>query len=459
MCDYIIHPLSIRISQDVDFFNKPQPDLHCLHCFGSIELHAPVGTPVQIQDTKLGSAHSREAAFLNHDTMHIHKLYCDIHCQLATSVTPNLTNLMLAKVYRFGLKCLDIRPALPFWTLIEFGGPLTRNQFRQWKEQGKITEFINHNGQRVILDYSQVHDVVQALREATLYLQSYNRFSKFVFDRNDPIWFQPLPENTRLCCWNCSYSLRGVAPTTAVLEYNTEMECATHCEGMFHDTSCKLSYVIRKNGQLTKLRLHQNKHFDSIQFYNGRTLHAQRAPARRLLKKFGGWLSIEQYLDPNQKYRLIQETPIQDFEVSASLTDEGLYIIENEYTEWDVLDLMRTDNNGNGHRTKFSQNTKYFPKVFHEVNHNNNFKLHFTIMVIPIQIHMKSNEEIMSRLISLQAEKEKEKEKLKQLAIEGTGAHLFENLSIMPVKEAQHLFQLNTIREGEEEEDEEVTQE
>ena len=46
-------------------------------------------------------------------------------------------------------------------------------------------------------------------------------------------------------------------------------------------------------------------------------------------------------------------------------------------------------------------------------------------MVIPVQVHMKSNDEIMSRLIATQTEREKQRELQRRAIIEGTGAAVF----------------------------------
>jgi hypothetical protein len=430
MSNYLLHPLSERIFRDKEFFNRAQPDLDCLHCFGPIDLHPPVGTPVLVQDIKLGSAHAREREHLNHDTMHVHKLYCDLHCQLAVSTTQNLSNLMLAKVYGFGIRFLDIVAALPFWTLIEFGGPLTRQQFRQWKEERKLSQVHIISGNKDF-DFSQIANREEAWNCAVLELSRLCPYFQFVFEPSNPFWFESLPANTRYCCWNCGHSLANIAPTTAVWEFNEETETASQCDGFFHATACKLSYIIRRNGQLTKLRVFWNKQFDSIFFYQRRTLDAQRAPARRLLKRFGGPLSIDEFLDPNQPFKCVYGPPIQDFEMTAALNDHGLYVIaENAQYSYEVLELMRSD--GKMLQKSFQMNgdeyqngTEYFAKKFHIVNSNVRFKLHYTIMVIPVQVHMKSNDEIMSRLIATQTEREKQRELQRRAIIEGTGAAVF----------------------------------
>jgi len=403
MCEYIIHPLSRLILHDPEFFNKARPELHCLHCFGACD-HGPVcGTPVMVQDTKLGSALAREALHIHASTMHIHKCYCDRHCELAVSCTPNLTNLMNAEVYQMGIECLQVIPALPPWTLIEFGGVLTRMQYQEWKvRSGAIAGFG---------DFSRdcKTNPETALRKMCMLLTPYNRFHKFVFQREtaDKIWDTGLAADTQLICWNCSYSLANCIPTTAVLEYDIDTETALECEGLFHDVACKMSYVIRLNGQLTKLRIFWNKHFDSLQFWQGRPLEAHKAPARRLLTKFGGFLSFEEFISPKNPYRLVHEPPVQDFNCYATKNQQGHYVIYEDKLEFNILTLLKTRKPNDPEGQEFKMNgdeyqagVEYFPKVFHIVQGNRNFRLHFVMMVIPMKVEMKSNEEIMTNYIS-----------------------------------------------------------
>lgn len=351
---YFVHPLTVQVNQDPDFFNKPHPDIHCLHCNGTFTDEPLVSIPIRHTDTKLGQSHSRESKYINHDTMHVHHLYC-LNCARLIGIqhAPALFNQMLAQTYEFKIdflkiELLEILPSLPFWTLEEFGGPLKRIQYEEWKKTGKITGIADYS------KYINLGEVDKAWRKMFMLLKDKNKYYNFKFDPNDKFWFEPQPKDSKKKCWNCYGSLAGIKPVPCVLDYNEDTEVAEQCEGFFCFARCRYSYALRKDGQLAKVRAYWNTQVYSKYFENGRAIVEIKAPSRRLLKRFGGFLSDEMFRSPKNKFQRIREPPINDFPFFARSIKNMYYICDETHT-WNCLNLMRTtttttstiDNNNN----------------------------------------------------------------------------------------------------------------
>jgi hypothetical protein len=138
-----IHPLVTRIHNDPDFFLMPQPDLHCMNCGCACDSSPPISMPIQ-REKLFGTRVN--IAFPSYDFRHTvtrtRKIYCNLHCLKRVCFQTNqhsLFNDYAEVIYESKLNPVtELRAALPFWTLIEFGGVLDHTNYQLWNTSGKL---------------------------------------------------------------------------------------------------------------------------------------------------------------------------------------------------------------------------------------------------------------------------------------------------------------------------------
>ena len=405
--EHLIHPLNVQVINDPTFFHKPQPHISCLHCYQPCNRGPPVPLPTD-SDIHTGQAHPRDAAHFTYTVTNVRKLYCDIHCAKAASTDQNLWWVMCTRLYGVENPLL-VRTALPSWTLEQFGGLLSIDQFNEWKLNGTITGVVPPKTMERDSDISESERLVGEWMDMKTWQQTQNRFFQYRFRDDDSFFRTPQPGNTKLACWNCTHSLAHIEPRPAVLDYDEDLDDAKTCQGFFCGPACRLSYIIRLSGQLLKIRISWNQVFYSLYFYGGMPLEENRSPCRRLLAKFGGPLTINQFrIDTvllNNPYILVREPPIRTFPVLASLNTQGMYVLNYQTHSWHVLNLMRKGNKGkdqpqNYDGDEFGLGTTMFPAVYHTTPAGGEGnKLHFVLLTIEQKQVMQSNDDVLQEML------------------------------------------------------------
>jgi hypothetical protein len=426
-----MHPLSLMVWENRNFFNEAQPDIGCMYCTGFCDDPKGAKTaPTSHQDIHVGTSHAREVNYMIHDTLHGHKLYCSLNCVKAALCDTNqsLFLTMCKKVYKMKhLEAMAIVKALPPWTLIEFSGVLTLQQHRQWSKTKKITGIYNPiTKKKFTIDCSGIENASEAYRQAVNMLKGFNRFAKFVFDPKDPFWYTAQPEDTKLVCYHDYHSLAGIKPIPAVLDYNSETGQTIECIGHFCGQACVNNFIIRLLGQFQKARIQWQAQFYAEHFTNGRQIEQTRAPSKRLLKRFGGFMDIDEFRENNTNYKSINEAPVgQDFPFYARLTIDNFYQMIEEVLKYNALDLMNSKRKLQNENLKmdgdeYKLGAKYFEKRYHTIQGNNEFdmKIHFVCITIPQVQEVRSNPETFAAIINKTQSLKRERALISRMEIE-----------------------------------------
>jgi hypothetical protein len=395
--EYLIHPLSVTIHDDPLFFTRAQPRLHCLHCFGSCDEAPPVPLPTEHQDVRTGSQLTREANFHQHEILHVHKLYCSLACSKAQACNRDINafNMMLSKVYGQSEPLLQ-RKALPPWVLRSHGGPLSLEQFREWIRCGRV------NGHSPSSLSSTTGP--RALRELMLALAPLSPYRSFQYDHASVVWHTAQPDDTPLVCWNDGHSLAGIKPIPCVLDWDESRAIPIECSGLFCSPQCALSHIIRLGGQHKKIRAFANSVFYSKFFAQRRRAQIDKAPARRLLRKFGGLVEIDAYRSGGCQHRHVRSPPIRDFPCFAALNRQHLYLINVELHSWSVVsNLFR-----NGNRKDLEMNgdeygleTREFSRTYHVGPVvGSTCRMQFALMSIEQDVAMQSNPHLLGTIVN-----------------------------------------------------------
>jgi len=275
----------------------------------------------------------------------VHKNYCTKHC-LAGAVeqqeqNPMVMRNMLVEVYGHNPQ-LPIRRALPFWSLVPYGGVLDDAAYDAWCQTGRCAYV-----EDVLRDIAPP-DVLQAwfddtMHEAERFRRAYdilkdaNRFARFVFDDRDPFWGKPLTAADGLFCWNDGHLIANQIALPVVFkvdEHNRDW-----CTGLFCSVACKCSYINRHlHGQFKHQRMNDwDGAFNSKYYFAGRALEAQRAASRRLLRLFGGPLTIDEFRSGTSRYRQVRPAEIQKYPVHVIEETPGVWSVSNEKRTWNYL--------------------------------------------------------------------------------------------------------------------------
>lgn len=404
MLQYDIHPLNVRVCEDMEFFNHPHPEIDCLHCGFPCDRQAPIGVPMMHQDAKLGSANPRDSNQMQHETIHIHRFYCSLECGKACIEDVPMFARMLSKIYGIH-DPLSVRTALPQWTLSTFGGPLNRNLYEQYKREGKIKGYYMGEGAM-----SEPLSLMEEYRTVCLLLKSHNPYLEMIVPTEHvrgglPWYHQALPAKTRLVCWNDMHPLSNIQPCSMVHEYDEVHNMTYSCSGLFCGLSCVLSYVMRHEGQLKMQKIKWNQEFYAQQLESSLPITSDRACSRRLLKKFGGLLTIDQFRHKTRPFQFIREPPIRDFGnlFATPYQEEGdlIYNVVYSLHSFHVLSLFHIDNAAKKltmQGDEYGQNTRHFPKLFHRVGANHTHQLHVTLMVMEREDRMKTKHQVLQSI-------------------------------------------------------------
>ncbi len=290
MLKHRVHPLSRLIQNDPQFWQKPS-HLCCYTC------GEPCNTP-----------HPYTIPFSwDNDLIHGRGVYCSFTCLHHTAVqfplqcgnVINLTTKMMAFVYSYMPSPSTRFP--PTRALKKLGGPLESDQYRL---------------QRPSFHWDQPN--------------SCNPYESMIFHSSDPLWKKDFT-GTGVCCWYCLQPLNGAVTTVPMNFDPSSQQYEVH--GLFHSSGrCAIRYILDRFGQDQALRVF----WASELFHKYFSLPARVLPAPdfRLLDRFGGPLSWDQYNDHDDLTPNVGLPPLEDYPYYSSLNpttgEEIIHVREAE---------------------------------------------------------------------------------------------------------------------------------
>ncbi len=424
--EHSIHPLSLRVYNDPDFFLTPKSDIICSYCFFPCSIGPPVCIPMRDSDLEKGNMCPREITY-HIDRPHIidvHKLYCSIECMWAAAQINDLehVNALLRNVFNKPLNHLTIRRALHFATLQHFGGPLTREQFIEFNNTGKIAKYQKrvyfHESENPASLTTQRLRMNMALQSSKKLMPFFNQKNWTTEDIRDipNFWKQSIkqscesqtimprhggdePKVKSPSCWNDGYPLLDTPdciPLPCILKYDTKNESVQQWCGVFCSLACINSYLIRINNPRVNLLIQWNQEFYSHHLGGGRLFSSPRSPSRRMLQKFGGDMSIQTFrniatiLQQNPMIpRFIREPPFRSFGNCFAVLNGETNRYTLIYTEQSshVLEFMHCD--GLTSNTTITNPIIMFEKRYHvirplneQASHEKPTRVHFVLMTV-----------------------------------------------------------------------------
>jgi hypothetical protein len=132
---------------------------------------------------------------------------------------------------------LPIRRALPFWSLIQYGGVLDDAAYDGWCQTGRCAyvERVLQEIAPVAVTYAWIDGSMseaERFRRAYDILKDANRFARFVFDTRDSFWSKSLTLDDNLFCWNDGHIITDQIALPAVFKVGGT--CAARSQALTH---------------------------------------------------------------------------------------------------------------------------------------------------------------------------------------------------------------------------------
>ena len=351
MSDLLVHPHTVRVYMDDDYFTKPDPFCACLHCYGTMT-HAP--PKIVPRETIRWQTSGRDASKLTAGT----DICCDNMCAAALMQTQQIP---LERLRQFTHTSI-IRVALPRWTLQDYRGPLSRAEFCEWKKLGVVKRLLSYDSSDVLthietpLDQRRENERYRRILCIVMHL---HKQYKFVFDPRDSLWSTEVTASANWKCYTDGHSLQGQKPITRCVtsrapsdmdlglaeSHNAEQfgtASPNQCSLLFCSPGCALRHL---NGELRgeALQLAVDASFELWKQYwfQNRSIHVESAPDVRTLTMFDGLLTIDEYRrrshaeDVSTKILGLVHAPVEeDFPFLARIHHTGLWQIVHDSLAW-----------------------------------------------------------------------------------------------------------------------------